>query len=106
MDDVVAATREREREVRADADRHADPAPARDGDGRAERDHLRIGSLEQGAASGDEVGCPRRRREHGDVVPEPSQARGEAGDVLVDVVWPRPGERRDEADAQGHRLRV
>ena len=63
-------------------------------------------AVEQRAAAGDQVGRARRRREHGDVVAEAAQLLRDPGHVLVDVVRPRPGERRDQTDAQAHVRRV
>ena len=103
VDDVVAALLEGEREVRAHAHGHADARAARDREGRPERDQLGVAAVEERGAAGAEVGRPGRRRQHRDVVAEPSELRGRAGDVLVDVVRPRPGEGRDEADSEAHR---
>jgi hypothetical protein len=104
--DVVQAGREREREVCARAHRDAHPAPPGDRDGRAHRDHVRDAAVSERAPSREQVRGPARRGEDGDVVPEPAQLPGDAGDVLVDVVGLRPVERRHQADAQGHRGRV
>ena len=46
------------------------------------------------------------RRHDGDEVAEAAQFARDASDVFVDVVRLRPGEGRDEANAQRHGLRV
>ena len=65
-----------------------------------DRDHVRLGSVQQGAAAGGEIARAARRREDGDAVPELAQFRGDAGDVLVYIVRLRPREGRDQADAE------
>jgi hypothetical protein len=102
VDDVEAAGAEREREVRAHAHRYAHAAAAGDRQRRSERDHVRLRAVEEDAATGREIACAVRRREHRDRVPQRAEAARDAVHVLVDVVWLRPGERRDEADAQAH----
>ena len=62
----------------------------------------RVGAVAQRAPAGGEVGRAVRRREHRHRVPALAQRRGDAGDVLVDVVRLRPRERRHEADAESH----
>ena len=59
-----------------------------------------------GLSARQQVGRTARRRDHGHLVPEPAQLVADASDVLVDLVRLRPGERRDEADAEAHRVRV
>jgi hypothetical protein len=99
VDDVEAAQLERQREVGARPDGHADPAPAGDRHGRAERDDLRVDAVEQCAAPRGELLCPVRRSEDRDRVPEPPQLLGDAGHVLVDVMRLRPRERRHQAES-------
>jgi hypothetical protein len=60
---------------------------------------MRVGAVEQGAAAGDEIGRARRGGQHRHLVPEHPQLGREPGNVLVDVVRPRPGEWGDETDA-------
>ena len=103
VDDVVLALAQREREVRAHADRHAEAGAARDGMLGADGDHLRVQAAVERTPSGQEVGGSARRRDDGDRVAEGAQRFRDAGDVLVDLVRLRPGERRDEADAEATR---
>ena len=102
VDDVEAAAGERDRQVRADAHRDAHAAAPRDRDGRAERDQLLVGSVQQGASAGGEVARPVRRRQHRDRVTAAAQLPRQPRHVLVDVVRLRPGERRDEGDTETH----
>ena len=60
----------------------------------------------QSAGSGGEVARAVRRREDGDGVAERAELRRDTRHVFVDVVRLRPGERRDETDAQSHVVRV
>ena len=56
------------------------------------------------ATAREQVAAARRRREHGHLVAEVAKSARDAGDVVVDVVRLRPGERRDQADP--HRSRI
>ena len=60
----------------------------------------------EGAATREEVGRARRRREHDDAVPSLAERVRDAGDVLVRVVRDRPGVRGHEADAERHGSRI
>jgi hypothetical protein len=102
VDDVEPPPLQRERQVCPDSYRDAYSAPSRDRERRAESDDVRGDAVEQRPPARDQIGRARRRSEHGDVVPERAQLPGEAVDVLVDVVRPRPGERSDQADAETH----
>jgi hypothetical protein len=103
--DVVAALGERLLQVRLDAHGHAHLRAPRHRHGGPDRDHLRLLAAGQRPASGQQVGRTRRRREHRHVVTQRPQPRSDAGHVLVHVVGLRPGERRDQADPHGHRVR-
>ncbi len=104
VDDVERAVGECEREVRADADGRGHRAAAGDGQCGADRDHVAELAPLQRAPARAEVGGAVGRRQHGDGVAESPQLAGDAGDVVVHVVRLRPGERRDEADSEAHRL--
>ena len=73
--DDVEAERERLAKVRLHADRDAELRPARDGDRRADRDH--VGPLARGerAPAGEQVGRLRRRGDHRHLVPARAGAR-------------------------------
>ena len=104
VDDVVPPAREGDSQVcpPADGDAHAAAPGYRDGG--PDRDHVRIRVAAQRPATRSEVGRPAGGREDGDGVPELPKLRCDAGDVFVDVVGDRPGERRDQA--QPHPPRV
>jgi DNA-binding IclR family transcriptional regulator len=53
-------------------------------------------------SAGEELSRARRGREDDDRVPAGAKRVGHARDVLVRVVWHRPGVRRHEADAERH----
>src|SRR5262249_14560129 len=88
---------EREREIRARADRHADPAAARDRNGRPEGDDVRVEAVQQCPAACRELFRLVRGGEDRDRVTEAAQLVGDPGHMLVYIVWLRPRERRDEA---------
>ncbi len=102
VDDVVLALAERQRDVGAHADRHAEARPARDGHARPDGDHVRRLAAVQGPPAGEEVGCSARGGEDGDRVAEGAERSRHSGDMLVDLVRLRPGERGHEADAKAH----
>ena len=60
----------------------------------------RLEAVLQRAPAGQEIRRPTGRGEHRHSVAEVAEAAREAGHVLVDIVRLRPGERRDQADAQ------
>ena len=107
VDDVEAVARERELEARPHPQGDAEPAAARDGNGRPHRDDvlereaLADELLQRPAACG-EGGRPPRRGEDDDLVPATAQRLGRARHVVVDRVRLRPRERGDHADAEAH----
>ena len=103
VDDVVLALVERERQVRADPDWDAEAGAAGDRNARADRDDVRRHAAVERAPAGEEVGCPARGCQDRDRVAERTQLPRDSGDVLVHLVRLGPRERRDQADAQGHR---
>jgi hypothetical protein len=106
VDDVEPSEGEREREVRAGADRDAHPAAPRDRHGRPDRDDLGVEPVQQRTPARGEVARAIRRGDDRDGVAECPQLTGDAVDMLVDVVRLGQGERRHEADAKAHPLRV
>ena len=104
VNDVIAAAGERDRQACAGSDGDAHAGAARDRDRRAERDQVGVGAVRERAPSFAQIGGPARGSEHGHAVPELAQLGGDTGDVVVDLVGHRPGERRDEADP--HRREV
>ena len=107
VDDVEAIRGQRELEVCPDAHGDAETAAGRDRNRGPERDGAIEGSAVaeealQRAAPGCELGGAGRRREDDDVVTAPTELARRSGNVLVDGVRARPGERRHHADAQGH----
>ena len=104
MDDVEPPCRERDRQIRAHPDRDAHPAAPRDRDGRPERDELgAVEAVDERTATRGELPGAVGRREDGDPVAAQAELTREPVDVLVDVVWLRPGEGRDEGDRKCHR---
>ena len=104
--DVEVAPPQRKLEVRPDADRHPEVRPARDRDRRPDRDHLAVDAALEGAPAVEQIPGARGRRQHGDLVPEPAKRLRRPVHVHVHLVWLRPRERRDEADAEAHVARV
>ena len=100
VDDVEASLLEGEGEVRAHPDGDAHAALPGDRHRGADREHVGVEPARERPPAGEKVGRAAGGGEHGDGVPEPPQLGGDTGDVLVHLVRLRPGERRDQADAQ------
>jgi CDGSH-type Zn-finger protein len=56
----------------------------------------------KGPPAVEEIAGARGRRQHGDLVSEPSKRLRCSVHVRVDLMWLRPREWRDEADAEAH----
>jgi hypothetical protein len=96
--DVERALRERLPEVRLHTDWHAELRTARDGNRRADGDHVGLLAPQQRAPSGEQIGGARRRCDHRHFVTKRTQSARNPRDVLVDVVRLRPRKRRHQAD--------
>ena len=104
--DVETAVGESESEVCPHRHRDAHVRSARQRDRGADRDDVRVGAALERSSTCEQVACARRGREHRHLVTELPERFGRPFHVRVHLVWLRPRERRDEADAEAHASQV